>query len=224
MIAPDLLGFGRSPKPRDARYTPADHIAALHDVLSQRTGGAFALLGHSLGSLIALHYAAAYPEQVRSLVLVSLPVVDRCCWGHRQDGTIGRWHQLSIHSRVGQVIANLGMRVTSPTWSVVGPWLRPNVPRGASQDTLNSTWRSYWQSLENVVYGTSVPTLVSALTMPITIIHGPADRVTAIDPVRTLVQTHPALRLIEIAGAGHNPYFTHPGATLAAIDEALRKA
>ena len=78
VLAPDLLGFGRSPKPPLSEYAPADHLAALRPALRARIDGPFSLLGHSLGSLLALHYAAAYPADVRALILVSLPVVGSC--------------------------------------------------------------------------------------------------------------------------------------------------
>lgn len=221
VIAPDLLGFGRSPKPRRGEYTPAEHLAALRPTLRRRLQGSFDLLGHSLGSLIALHYAAAYPEDVRRLVLVSLPVVGDCAWGHGLDGQMHPWHRFSVHSPGGDLIFGIGMRLAAPVWARFGPRFRRDVPAGAVRDALAGTWSSYWRSLEAVVYGTDVTALLEKLHPPVTIIHGPDDPVTPIGPVRALVAAHPALRLVEIAGAGHNPYFTQPAAMVRAIRAAL---
>ena len=66
----DLLGFGESPKPW-TRYSVEQHVAALHHLLKER--GRFTLVGHSMGSLLALAYAAHYPHQVERLVLFSVP-------------------------------------------------------------------------------------------------------------------------------------------------------
>jgi len=221
VIVPDLLGFGRSAKPRNAEYTPAQHIAALRPALRQHAGGPFRLVGHSLGSLIALHYAATYPQDVSTLTLISLPVVGGCAWGHGLNGSMGGWHRWSVHSRSGQQVFNAGIRLAHPVWERLGPRVRRDVPPEATRDNLRSTWTSYWRSLEAVVYGTDVPALLVRLPMPLTLIHGTADQLTPLDPVRTLARAYPNVRLIEITGAGHNPYFTHRDATLASLTDSL---
>jgi cis-3-alkyl-4-acyloxetan-2-one decarboxylase len=216
VLAPDLLGFGRSPKPRDGRYGPEEHVGALRQALRQRLDRPFHLLGHSLGSLLALHYAVTHPESVRSLVLISLPVVGDCAWGHRTDGRMSPWHRLCVHTRPGNVIFSLGMRAAAPLWNRVGPRLRPGVPPDATRDALAATWTSYWRTLEEVVYRTDAPSLIARLRVPVMLIHGPNDLVTPISPVRALAAER-SLRLVEILEAGHNPCFTHPAATVEAI-------
>lgn len=67
-IRPDLPGSGRSSRP----YEPlsiAAMAAAIGDVLRAVAGAPAHLVGHSMGSLVAQHVAAAMPEQVRSLSL-----------------------------------------------------------------------------------------------------------------------------------------------------------
>lgn len=66
----DLAGFGRSPRPL-RRYTIETHLAALEPVLGSRAP--LVLVGHSLGAALAVAYAARHPEQVKALVLLSLP-------------------------------------------------------------------------------------------------------------------------------------------------------
>jgi pimeloyl-ACP methyl ester carboxylesterase len=221
VLAPDLLGFGRSPKPPESRYGPAEHITALRPAMRTRTERPFHLLGHSLGSLIALQYAVAYPEDVRSLILVSLPVVGSCPWGHRDGGGMSRWHRFSVHTRPGNVVFSLGMRAAAPVWNMVGPRLRPGVPADASRDALRSTWTAYWRSLEEVVFGTDVPALMPRVRAPVLLIHGPNDFIAPIGPVRALAAALAAVRLAEIAEAGHNPCFTHKAATLTVVRDFL---
>lgn len=221
VLAPDLLGFGRSPKPDGIRYDPEEHVGALRQALRLRLNGPFHLLGHSLGSLLALHYAVAHPEDVRSLVLISLPVVGDCAWGHGTDGRISPWHRFCVHTRPGNVIFSLGMRAAAPVWNYVGPRLRRGVPPDATRDALAATWTSYWRTLEEVVYGTDVPSLVARLRAPVLLIHGPNDFVAPIGPVRTLA-AEASLSLVEIAEAGHNPCFTHRAPTVEATRAFLR--
>lgn len=67
-IRPDLPGAGRSPRPHAA--ISVDGLAAdIRDVLSCVAGGPAHLIGHSMGSLIALHVATSAPEAVASLTL-----------------------------------------------------------------------------------------------------------------------------------------------------------
>lgn len=220
-LAPDLLGFGRSPKPRDGRYGPEEHTAALRTALHARLDRPFHLFGHSLGSLLALHYAVAHPEDVRSVILMSLPVVGSCAWGHGKGGAMNRWHRFSVHTRPGTVIFSLGMRAAAPVWNRVGPRLRPGVPPDATRDALAATWSSYWRSLEEVVYGTDVPAMIDRVQAPVLLIHGPNDFVAPIAPVRALAaEALPSL--VEIPDAGHNPYYTQKAPTIAAIRAFIR--
>ena len=69
IIAFDLPGFGASSKP-DATYTLAFFSAALARVVEHFALERFALVGHSLGGLIAADYAARNPAAVRVLGLI----------------------------------------------------------------------------------------------------------------------------------------------------------
>ncbi|MDP2778124.1 MAG: alpha/beta hydrolase, partial [Anaerolineales bacterium] len=66
----DPLGFGDSPKPW-SRYTVDRHVDALYEILKNEKR--FALIGHSMGTLLSIAYAARHPEQVERLVLLSVP-------------------------------------------------------------------------------------------------------------------------------------------------------
>ncbi len=70
----DLLGFGRSPWP-DVAYTVDDHLAALEGwrAAAGLADTPLALVGHSLGALLALEWLARAPG-LAGAALVSLPV------------------------------------------------------------------------------------------------------------------------------------------------------
>lgn len=72
---PDALGHGASPMPEDARYDIPTHLAALSAWADATAGpGPYWLVGCSMGSLIALAWAARQPERVRGVVLTSAPI------------------------------------------------------------------------------------------------------------------------------------------------------
>lgn len=74
-ITLDLLGFGKSPKPEWAGYTVDEHINSIHNtIVSLRIRGPYIIVGHSMGSLLAVRYAALHPSKVKRLVLLSPPI------------------------------------------------------------------------------------------------------------------------------------------------------
>lgn len=76
VISLDLLGFGDSPKPKQSSYDYADHISSINATLNQLgVDEPFILVGHSMGSLIALRYATVHENQVRKLLLTNIPVM-----------------------------------------------------------------------------------------------------------------------------------------------------
>ncbi len=69
VIAYDLRGRGDSDKPEHGYSVPvhAEDLARLIDVLGLEQP---IVIGHSLGAMIALYFAAHYPEKIRKLVLI----------------------------------------------------------------------------------------------------------------------------------------------------------
>ena len=68
-IAPDLLGHGRSAKPR-GDYSLGAYATGLRDLMEALEIASATVVGHSLGGGIAMQFAYQYPERCRRLVLV----------------------------------------------------------------------------------------------------------------------------------------------------------
>lgn len=69
VIIPDQIGFGKSSKPRDIQYTfhlLARNTKALLDSLKVTKT---AVLGHSMGGMLATRFTLMYPEVVEKLIL-----------------------------------------------------------------------------------------------------------------------------------------------------------
>jgi pimeloyl-ACP methyl ester carboxylesterase len=69
VIAPDLLGHGRSEKPR-ADYSIAAYANGMRDLLSVLELDRVTVIGHSLGGGVAAQFAYQFPERCERLVLV----------------------------------------------------------------------------------------------------------------------------------------------------------
>ena len=74
VVAVDLPGFGQSDKGNHL-YSPANYVGVLKHVADRFLKPPFVLVGHSLGAVVSLRYAAAYPGEVERLVLISAPGV-----------------------------------------------------------------------------------------------------------------------------------------------------
>ncbi|MGZ5348406.1 MAG: alpha/beta fold hydrolase [Solirubrobacterales bacterium] len=70
VIAPDLLGHGRSAKPR-GDYSLGAYAAGVRDLLAVLGFERGTVVGHSLGGGIALQFAYLFPERVERLALIS---------------------------------------------------------------------------------------------------------------------------------------------------------
>jgi pimeloyl-ACP methyl ester carboxylesterase len=69
IVAPDLLGHGRSEKPR-ADYSIAAYANGMRDLLSVLEIDRATIIGHSLGGGVAAQFAYQFPERCERLVLV----------------------------------------------------------------------------------------------------------------------------------------------------------
>ena len=70
VIAFDRPGFGHSTRPRDRLWTPTAQAEVLHAALGLLGVEKPVVVGHSMGTLVALSMALDYPAYVRSLVLL----------------------------------------------------------------------------------------------------------------------------------------------------------
>ncbi|MGI9163293.1 MAG: alpha/beta fold hydrolase, partial [Mycobacterium sp.] len=76
VIAPDLLGHGKSDKPR-ADYSVAAYANGMRDLLSVLDIDRVTVVGHSLGGGVAMQFAYQFPQLVERMILVGAGGVTR---------------------------------------------------------------------------------------------------------------------------------------------------
>jgi haloalkane dehalogenase len=108
VIAPDLVGFGRSDKPASrADYTYARHVEWMRDALFDQLGlEGITLLGQDWGGLVGLRLVAEHPGRFRRVVVsnTGLPTGD-----HETSEAFFAWQRFSQEASelpVGWIVAS----------------------------------------------------------------------------------------------------------------------
>jgi pimeloyl-ACP methyl ester carboxylesterase len=110
VVAPDLLGHGKSDKPR-ADYSAAAYANGMRDLLSVLDIERVTIIGHSLGGGVAMQFAYQFPHLVERLILVG-------AGGVTKDVNIAlRFASLPMGS---EALALLRLPLVLPTLQVMG--------------------------------------------------------------------------------------------------------
>ena len=70
VVAPDLRGHGDSGWASGSSYSLADHVYDLTGLVKSEGFETVAIVGHSMGGMVSLTYAGAFPERVSKLVVL----------------------------------------------------------------------------------------------------------------------------------------------------------
>jgi 2-succinyl-6-hydroxy-2,4-cyclohexadiene-1-carboxylate synthase len=197
--APDLPGFGVTPRPRGLQASLASYGRWLAERVRQEAGDRpVVLIGHSLGGSIALHAMPLLQGQVRGLV---------------QIGAGGGVYQPRAFARVRK--GGAAFLRWRPQWLARAPGMEPYRsplladPRAARGLLACSTNRGAVRQL---------PLITGALRVPSLWIAGSRDRVMEPRYVRHLAGYSPLHQLELLDGAGHLPMRQQP-AQLARVIE-----
>jgi len=190
-ISIDLLGFGGSPAPADATYTIEEHVAALHETIrSLRLAAPFALVGHSLGSLLSARFAAVHPEQVSRLVLVSPPVY--LAPSEISDPRVRR--QVGAYLRVYEFMrANKAFTMT--TAARVSQLFQLH----DALEVTERNWVPFMLSLQNCIESQTTVSDIAAVRVPIDVVYGAQDQFIAAGTMRIIEQMrHVTMHRVEV--------------------------
>ena len=196
LIVPDLLGFGRSPRPEGALYTIDEHVEALAETLLELGLDRPALIaGHSTGCLVALGLATQRPELVSGVVAFCPPI-----YRDVQHAT----------ARIGGISKMVEMfALETPTAKATCQWmcehravagklatlLRPDLPAPIARDGVQHTWASYSGTLKRVVLRGDAATWIPTIGARVALIAGDRDPVTDLGLLGELAEANPRVTL-----------------------------
>lgn len=222
LVIPDLPGFGLSPKPH-VEYTPTFFRDSLRSFMESEglVGRPCHFVGHSLGAIVAVEYAAAWPEDVRRLVLVNLPRYNSPEEAHLRfyAGSPNYRKLLGEHS-VSENLAQL-----KRTGFDLFLRYALTFPLAVFADCRKFTLRSLTSTLlDSLIHYRVDGALEKMPEAPTLLIHGVRDTVAPAANVRPLPEMHPFMRLEEIKDSGHHVLLTHSRRCLSLIEEFLEGA
>ncbi|MNQ03396.1 Dihydrolipoyllysine-residue acetyltransferase component of acetoin cleaving system [compost metagenome] len=192
VIAIDLMGFGESPCPDWAIYdakTQARSVIAT--LLRYRVRTKLTIVGHSLGSLVAVEVAKSYPLLVKNLILCSPPFYKV---GGTEASRISRDKLLNdlyglIHRHPEQFVAIAGLA------------MKLGMLNKAFNVTENNV-ASYMAALEACIINQTALDDAKTVKKPMTIIHGSLDPVVILGNIKSLIRANKSAHLVSVI-AGH---------------------
>ena len=206
VLAPDLPGHGRSagaPLPDIAEM--ADWTVALLDAVGAATAK---LVGHSMGSLIALETAARHPQRVSALSLI----------GTTATMTVGpdllKAAEANDHAAIDMVsIWGLGFQAELGGSLAPGLWMHSGAQRVLEQCRPGVLFNdlSACNAYQNALAA------AAGIKVPATFILGERDMMTSAKGGKALAAALPNSRTVVLRGAGHMMMVEQPDELLAAL-------
>ncbi len=199
----DLPGHGRSRWPEGA--------ATLRDLaraVSPHVPQGAAVLGWSLGGMVALELARSRPGDLAALVLVATTP----CFLAREDWPAG----MSATVLDGFAAGLAGdYRRTLANFLALQTWGDENSTQAlrSLRANLDSHGEPDPQALVaglGILRTTDLRDALAAITIPTLVIAGEHDRITPVAAGRELASRLPSARFVEVPKAGHAPFLSHP--------------
>jgi pimeloyl-ACP methyl ester carboxylesterase len=179
----DLWGFGDSDKLRSsvdsAAYTLKAYVSLLEEFLDQMGIQRVALVGHALGGLVALHFAARSPRRVEQVMGVSVPLA-----GDSID------HSFAAFSGNGRALARLIERRVG----------FPEVEREARKADTKAILTSVRSAMAHDIRSLSLPFYI-----PVVLVHGGEDPFIQAPSREWLCEIAENSRVVLLKGVQHFP-------------------
>jgi proline iminopeptidase len=232
LVLLDTRATGHSEVPADPSTLRFDRLAADVEALREHLAeDSLDLLGHSAGCLVAQAYVAAYPDRLRSLVLVTPS--DRLQGGTHADIDAIRasraqepWYAEAAEAQAALADAPPAqqqslVRATRPFF--YGRWDERTQAHAATADRQSSKRAElgFATGVEEVDV-TGILAALAELDRPVLVLGGERDALTGVESVHTVAAAFPRAQAVVLPRAGHFPWVDEPEAFRAAVAEFLR--
>ncbi|HEX6248821.1 MAG TPA: alpha/beta fold hydrolase [Nocardioidaceae bacterium] len=227
VIAPDLLGHGRSDKPR-ADYSVGGYANGMRDLLTVLGIDKVTVVGHSFGGGVAMQFAYQFPERTERLVLVAPGGIGREVTPAIRAITLpGFQLAMGLATMPGLLqAAKLGLRSLSATGlphvrdldevADIVQHLSDRKARAAITHVVRAVvdWRGQVVTMADRAYLTDA--------MPMCVIWGADDGVIPAKHADLAKQIAPGATVELIPNAGHFPHKDHPQRFVKILNDFIR--
>ncbi len=233
LVLLDGRATGASEVPADPSTLRFDRLAEDVDALREHLGEErIDLLGHSAGAIVAQAYAAAHPDRLRSLLLVTPS--DVLQGGTRADVPAIRaarsgepWYPEAAEAQSGLPDAAPAQRqalVRATRPFLYGRWDERTQAHAASADRQSSRRAElgFGAAGEEV----DVPALLGALgrlDVPVLVVGAERDAATGLASVEAVAACFPSAETAVVPRAGHFPWVDEPAAFRAVVEAFLAR-
>ena len=215
VVAPDLLGHGRSDKPR-ADYSVGGYANGVRDLLTVLGIDKVTVVGHSFGGGVAMQFAYQFPERTERMVLVASgglgPEVSPAIRAITTPGFHQAMGLLTLpgvrHLGVAglRAAAHSGLKATRDLDEVAEIYDSFKDPhaRAAIRHVVRAVvdWRGQIVTMADRAYLTEA--------MPMAVVWGSHDHVIPVRHASNAAALAPKARIEVIPNAGHFPHKDHP--------------
>jgi pimeloyl-ACP methyl ester carboxylesterase len=215
VVAPDLIGHGRSAKPR-GDYSLGAYAAGVRDLLALLGFERATVVGHSFGGGIAMQFAYLFPEYVERMALISSGGLGKEVHPLLRAAVlpgsewvlplIAREWPVRAGEAVGGVAAKLGIEA-GPDLAEFARGYASLSEEGAS-DAFIHTMRSVIDPDGQRV--SALDRLYLADQLPTLFVWGTDDPVIPVEHGRNAHRVVASSRYVEIEGSGHWPMLDAP--------------
>jgi pimeloyl-ACP methyl ester carboxylesterase len=215
VIAPDLLGHGRSAKPR-GDYSLGGYASGLRDLLVALEVPRATVVGHSLGGGVAMQFAYQFPDRLDRLVLVdSGGLGEEVSLVLRAATLPGAEYVLPLlassplrgaGAALGAVLGRVGLRASADVRGLAEGF--ESLGDGEARRAFVHTARSVIDPTGQRVDATD--RLYLAGHVPSLVVWGERDRMIPVQHGRQAHALMPNSRFEEFEGAGHFPFNDDP--------------
>lgn len=202
VIAWDTPGYGKSEDPAEEIRFFEDFAEVLKKFVEQLQIEPFYLLGHSMGSTLALAFYQKYPQAVRKLILA-----DATRGGAAKDGD---QNQVKLKNRLHAIETQTPLEIAEArSKNLLGP--------DASEEVQKEAKRIYaqirpvgYRSVSYSLYHADQSAVLGKIHVPTLILCGEMDQITPVSESKLIHQKIPNSKLVIIPRTGHLCYQEDP--------------
>jgi pimeloyl-ACP methyl ester carboxylesterase len=215
LLALDQRGHGDSEWVRPPAYGPLEYAHDLARFIAQYAPPRPFVIGHSMGGISALTFAAEYPGAARAIVAIDAAVTSN----DRRNHYLRRLRGLPVINYPDRETALARFRLMPKEGEIA-----PNTLRTIAEKSLGQTSEGRWtMKFDRDSFlgsdGIDVLVAIERIRDPLLLIRAEHSRIMTAEGAARAVASNPKAALVTIAGAHHHVILEQPATVARTIEE-----